>query len=107
MRGGHEALRRNVRRPQQQRGQLWELWNGLSVEPGMPERYVRLSHGPSHLFGRLRGHDVGREELRGVWKRVCVRHGVLAEQVRVGVRWAADGVRRFVRRHVRQLVELR
>ena len=107
MRGGDGSLRGRVRRPRQQRRQLWDVWNGLSHGTGMPEQRVRLPCRSSHLLGRLRGHHVGREELRHLWQLVPGGHGVLAEQVRVGVCRAADGLRRFVRRYVGQLVELR
>lgn len=73
----------------------------------MREERLRLRCGSNYLLRRMRRHDVGPEELRGLRHRVLVRHGVLAGQMRVGMRGDADRLRGLLRRYVWKLTQLR
>ena len=107
LRGFNDRLRRLLRRPHHECGELRGVRSRLSRGSGMPKERVRLPAGREHLRRPMRGHRVGREKLRSLRQGMPGGDGVLARRLRVGMRGTADRVRGLLRRHVGERAQLR
>ena len=103
----HDRMCRRLRQSCEQLHELRILRSELPRRTGLPERSVWVPNRPNDLLGDLRGHLLGREELRCMRPGLREWAGLFAKSLRFRLRERPDSLWYVLRGHDGKLSRLR